>query len=58
VVDLMKDKEHLTQEGLQKIVSIKAVLNNGLPKELKIAFPDTVPVIRPQISNQIIPDPY
>jgi hypothetical protein len=58
VVDLMKNKEHLTQEGLQKIVSIKAVLNNGLPKELKIAFPDTVPVIRPQISNQIIPDPY
>ena len=58
VVDLMKGREHLTQEGLQKIVSIKAVLNNSLPKELKIAFPDTVPVIRPQLSNQMIPDPH
>ena len=58
VMDLMKGREHLTQEGLQKIVSRKAVLNNSLPKELKIAFPDTVPVIRPQLSNQIIPDPH
>ncbi len=57
VVDLMKGKEHLTPEGLQKILSIKAVLNNGLPNELKIAFPYSVSVIRPQIKNKIIPDP-
>jgi hypothetical protein len=50
----MKCKEHLTNEGLKKIVSIKAVLNNGLSNELKIAFP----VIRPQINNQIILDPH
>lgn len=58
MVDLMIGKEHLTPEGLQKIVSIKAVLNNSLSKELKIAFPNTVPVIRPQINNQIIKDPH
>jgi len=61
-MDLMKGKEHLTKEGLQKIVSIKArrlaVLNNGLSNELKIAFPDTVSAIRPQINNQTIPDPH
>lgn len=43
----MIGKEHLTPEGpapLQKILSIKAVLNNSLSKELKIAFPgNTVP---------------
>ncbi len=58
VVYLMKGKEHFTKEGLQKIVSIKAALNNGLPNELKIAFPDTVTVLRPQIKNRIIPDPH
>lgn len=58
VVDLMKGKEHLTPESLQKIVSIKAALNNGLSNELKIAFPETIPIIRFQINNQIIPDPH
>jgi hypothetical protein len=53
----MKCKEHLTVEGLQKIVSIKAVLNKGLSEDLKAAFPDIVPSRRPQASNIIIPDP-
>jgi hypothetical protein len=57
VIELMKCKEHLTVEGLQKIVSIKAVLNKGLSEDLKAAFPDIVPSRRPQASNIIIPDP-
>ena len=55
---LMKCKEHLTREGLKKIVLIKSVLNNGLSNELKIAFPDIVPVIRPLRKNQVILDPH
>lgn len=58
VIDLMEGKEHLTMEGLQKIVSIKAVLNKGLPENLKAAFPETVPTIRPKVTSQIILDPY
>jgi hypothetical protein len=58
VVDLMNRREHLTMEGLQKIVSIKAVLNKGLLDNLKVAFPDLVPAIRPQASSQIILNPY
>jgi hypothetical protein len=33
-VDLVERKEHLTPEGLEKILSIKAVLNNGLSEDL------------------------
>jgi hypothetical protein len=40
----MNCKEHLTIEGLRKIVAIKAVMNNGLNDVLKEAFPTVVPV--------------
>lgn len=32
VVEMMLLKEHLTSEGLEKIVAIKAAMNRGLPK--------------------------
>jgi hypothetical protein len=40
LVELMNRKEHLTLEGLHKILSIRASMNNGLPERLKAAFPD------------------
>jgi hypothetical protein len=58
VVNLMNHREHLTTEGLQKIVSIKAVLNKGLSDKLKVSFPNIVPAIRPQVTSQRILDPY
>ena len=49
VVDLMNRKEHLTLDGLYKIVSLRAAMNNGLSEEQKAAFPDVVPVQRPLV---------
>ena len=43
--------------GLHKIVAIKASLNLGLPEQLKTAFPNVLPVVRPSIKNQVIQDP-
>lgn len=54
----MQRRVHLKIEGLNKIASIKAVLNNGLTDSLNVAFPGIIPVIRPQVKNQIIPDPH
>ena len=51
---LIKDKQHLTPEGLNKIVEIKSVLNKGLSDELKSDFPNIVPVSRPVLKNKII----
>jgi hypothetical protein len=51
---LIKNKEHLTTEGLHKIVAIKASMNNSLSDELKAAFPDITPVARPLVHNQEI----
>jgi hypothetical protein len=31
--EMLKNKEHLTLEGLSKLVGIKASLNNGLPAQ-------------------------
>ena len=54
---LWLNKEHLTLEGLRKIVAIKATMNNGLPEGLKSAFPDLIPVLRPYKEEIIIDSP-
>jgi hypothetical protein len=41
-------KEHLTLEGLLKILSLKASLNLGLPDKLKEHFPNIIPTTRPE----------
>lgn len=51
VVMIMQRKEHLTIEGLQKIVNIRASLNRGLTPLLLEAFPNTVPLLRPSLSS-------
>lgn len=46
--ELVANKEHLTEEGLIKIVSIKSKMNgNGLSDKLNKEFPKLVPIIRP-----------
>ena len=57
-VDLIKCKEHLTREGIEKLVAIKASMNLGLSDELKAAFPEIVPIQRPLVGDQKITDPY
>jgi hypothetical protein len=52
----MEQKEHLTSEGLAKIVAIKASMNSGLSSKLK-AFTHVLPVPRPLIEDQEIQDP-
>ena len=56
VVNMMINKEHLTKKGLNKIVSIKAVINLGLPAELQVYFPDVIPTFRPCVENKTVPD--
>ena len=54
VVNMANTKEHLTMKGLQEIVSLKASINLGLNDELKAAFPDTVPTLRPSVDSMKI----
>ena len=56
VVNMMINKEHLTKKGLNRIVSIKAVINLGLPDELQVYFPDIIPTLRPLVENKRVPD--
>jgi hypothetical protein len=55
--DLVSRKEHLTQEGLNKILAIKASINRGLSEGLNPAFPNIIPVQRPLGLETKIPDP-
>ena len=56
-VSLIKNKEHLTREGLNKILSIKASMNLGLSEELKLSFPNIVPKPRPLLLDRGSIDP-
>ncbi len=56
--NLIRQKEHLTQAGLEKILALKYNLNKGLPAELKSAFPNIVPVARPEYKFNGIPNPF
>lgn len=57
VVYLMERKEHLTNEGLRNIVSIRAVMNNGLSDVLLENFTDLILVERPMVELRTIEDP-
>jgi hypothetical protein len=56
-LELIQNKEHLTIEGLQKLVAIKASINLGLSDKLKAAFPNTKPESRPAFEFTGILDP-
>lgn len=58
IILLMNKKEHLTSDGLQQIINIRASLNNGLSDVLKSAFADFTAVPRPLVIDQKIPDPH
>ena len=47
--EIIRRKEHLTPEGLRKLVAIKAAMNWGLSDKLANAFVDVVPVERPKV---------
>lgn len=57
VVEIMAKKEHITSEGMRRIVGIRSSINKGLTDELKVAFPDITPVPRPKVVDQEIQDP-
>lgn len=58
VYNLMMVKEHLTLEGLLKILSLKASINLGLPEKLKEHFPNIIPTPRPVNWDRAIVSPF
>uniref|UniRef100_UPI0022FD50BE hypothetical protein n=1 Tax=Drechslerella dactyloides TaxID=74499 RepID=UPI0022FD50BE len=55
-VELINNKEHLTLNGLQKIVNLKASLNLGLSDIIKESFPNTEQVERSEVKDIKIKD--
>lgn len=58
IVGTMYNKQHLSIEGLKKVVSLKGAMNNGLTPILIKYFPNINPVERPVIKLQENLDPY
>lgn len=56
-INIINGKEHLTKEGLEKLVALKGSLNLGLTTELIEAFPNITLVERPVVSNAFIQSP-
>jgi LAGLIDADG endonuclease len=57
IIEIKKNKEHLTKQGLQKIINLKATLNLGISNSLLENFPETIVNERDVYNNNInIPD--
>jgi hypothetical protein len=54
---MVQQKQHLTIEGILKLVSIKASLNWGLSEKFKESFPGVIPATRPLVEAAEIKDP-
>ena len=49
VAFLLKEKKHLSLQGLQQVINIRASMNRGLTSSLKWSFPETTPQMRPDV---------
>lgn len=62
--EIMKTGEHLNtagaerEEGLSKILALKSSLNFGLSEKLMKAFPNIIPISRPEFIFRGIPNPF
>jgi hypothetical protein len=52
--NVVSNKQHLSEIGLQKLISIRASLNKGLPERLQIAFPGIIPTLRPEVPKTVL----
>lgn len=57
-IKIISQGQHLTDQGLVKLVSIKASINKGLSEKLLASFPDLVPAYRPKVVYQEIMNNY
>ena len=55
---MISKKEHKNIEGIHKLIGIKTFLNQGLSEDLKISFPNVVPVERPAVVLPETLNPY
>jgi hypothetical protein len=55
---MIKQGEHLTENGISKIIGLKTSLNRGLSDNLTEAFPNIVSIPRPDYVFKGIPDPF
>ena len=53
---LLQGQARSSVEGIREILSIKGSMNKGLSDTLKINFPTILPLPRPVVSEQGIPD--
>lgn len=57
IMNIIKNKEHLSLEGLQEILKLKTNLNLGLSKNIKKDFPNLMSITKPNFKGSLIPDP-
>lgn len=58
VINIINDKEHLTEQGIHRILSFKASMGKGLSTTLKDLFPNLLKITRPPVINQVIKSPF
>jgi len=55
-VNIFKNKQHLTGEGLKQIINTRASMNLGITKQLANTFTEITPVPRPMVFDTGVQD--
>jgi len=58
IVFIKANNRHLSLENFKKILGLRVNLNSGISEKLKEAFPDIIPILKPFVTLQDIPDPH
>jgi hypothetical protein len=54
--NIVKNKEHLTDKGLKRIMALSGSSNRGFSKKVKEAFPELKPAVKPKYEFKNILD--
>ena len=54
IVFIMSHKGHFTEEGFFNVLNLRYNLNRGISEELKILFPNLIPIERPSVPEREI----
>ncbi|RMZ69689.1 LAGLIDADG endonuclease [Pyrenophora seminiperda CCB06] len=54
ILYILKEEPRLSEKGFNKILNLRYNLNLGMSEELKVLYPDLIPVPRPEVPEGVI----
>lgn len=54
IILILKEESRLSEKGFIKVLNLRYNLNNGISEELKVLYPNLIPISRPEVPEGVI----